>query len=155
MKLIETGFNKRIRARILRLNSIADYNEEIEQNFSFDWSKEESNEIYKLEDLDNSLIVGLMSISNFQKEYRLHVNLIESSILNRGTLKRIKNIPHCLLSYACKQSFALGYDGFVSLYPKTDLINYYKKEYGFEQVGRYLAVYGKTSYQLIKEYLDE
>ena len=100
-------------------------------------------------------IAKFIKYINIPEEYRLHINLLEASIPNRGKTKQIKNIPHCLISYACKQAFALGYDGFVSLYPKTKLIHYYRREYGFQQFGRQLAIYGKESFKLIKEYLDE
>jgi len=114
-----------------------------------------SKEVFSLTTRNDYRIVGLMSLTIINEEYRIHVNLIESSINNRGNIKRLKNIPHCLISFAAKQSFALGFDGFVSLYPKTELIKYYINEYGFEKIGSQLAIYGQTSYELIQKYLDE
>jgi hypothetical protein len=155
VKLIRTDSNQLIEARVSKLTSVSDFKSQLLKTFSFDWEIEESNEIFRLENIRNNEILGLMSIKNISEEYRIHINLIESNALDRGKKKRIKNIPHCLISYACKQSFALGYDGFVSLYPKTELIDYYMREYGFEQFGRHLAIYGSKSFELIREFLDE
>ena len=153
MNLIEVNTNRNVKAKIRRLRDTVAI--EIEANFSFNWELEESNELFNLTQSVGNEIIGLISITTIAEELRIHINLIESSIHNRGESKIIKNIAHCLISYACKQSFALGYDGFVSLYPKTELIDYYINEFGFEQFGRHLAVYGKNSYVLINKYLDE
>lgn len=51
------------------------------------------------------------------------------------------------------QSFNQGYKGFVSLTPKTRLIDYYIQQYGFFQYGRNLAIEGEASMNLIKKYL--
>lgn len=155
MKLIDKQSEKRIKARISKLNLTKSIKKELEQNFTFDWELEKKNDVFKLEKIVGEEILGLISLENISKELRIHINLLESSVTNRGKKKQIKNIAHCLIAFACKQSFALGYDGFVSLYPKTELIKYYVDEYKFEQLGRYLAIYGNTSYNLINEYLDE
>lgn len=155
MKLFNVKSNELIKAKITRINTVKGIKGELNKNFTFDWKLEEVNELYKLEIILEEEVLGLMSLLVIPNEYRVHINLLESSIQNRGKNKQVKNIAHCLIAYACKQSFALGYDGFVSLYPKTELIRYYVNEYNFEKFGRYLALYGSASYNLIKEYLDE
>ena len=155
MKILEAKSRNKVKAKISSLSSLKGIKNEVASNFSFDWGIEVGNEIFKLEILEKKEIIGLMSIIDISEEYRIHINLLESSIQNRGKGKEIKNIAHSLIAFACKQSFSLGYDGFVSLYPKTELIEYYMKEYGFEQFGKYLAIYGSASYNLIKEYLDD
>ena len=47
-----------------------------------------------------------------------------------------------------------GYGGFVSLIPKTQLIDY-RSIYGFEQYGRQMAVFYERSQAIIKKYLDD
>lgn len=155
MKLFNTKSRIRVKSKISSLSSLKGVKKELKSNFSFDWELEIQNEVFKLESIEDKEIIGLMSIMNIGEEYRIHINLLESSIPNRGKGKQIENIAHCLIAFACKQSFSLGYDGFVSLYPKTELIEYYMKEYKFERFGKYLAIYGSTSYNLIKEYLDD
>lgn len=153
MRIVEVNTKKEIKAEIRRLNPSAVELETIKADFSFNWNLENDKEIFSLNISQENKIVGLMSLRNIKEELRIHIDLIESSLTNRGKDKRFRNIPHCLISYAAKQSFALGYDGFVSLYPKTELIRYYKSEYGFEQFGSQLAIYGQTSIELIQKFL--
>lgn len=90
---------------------------------------------------------------DFPKEYRIHINLLEVSSENVGSKKQYRNIAGCLLAYCCRLSFEKGYNGFVSLIPKTQLIRHYQETYGFEQFGRQLAVYATGSERLIQKYL--
>lgn len=155
MKLFKAGTKIRVKAKISSLSSFKGIEGELASNFSFDWKLEALNEVFKLENIESKEIIGLISTINISDEYRIHINLLESSISNRGKDKKIENIAHNLIAFTCKQSFSLGYDGFVSLYPKTELVDYYIKEYKFEQIGNYLAIYGNASYNLITEYLDD
>lgn len=153
MQIVEVKTKKKVKVEINRLVQPLTDLETINTDFSFNWALEKKNEISGLSTLNDGRIIGLMSLRNIKEELRIHIELIESSLPNRGKDKRFRNIPHCLISYAAKQSFALGYDGFVSLYPKTELIKYYKNEYGFEQFGSQLAIYGQTSYELVQKFL--
>ena len=153
MNLIDAKSGEQIRGKIELFMPSKIESAKIKDLFSFNWDKEKAEEVFSLTRIDHNEVVGLMSTTNIIDELRVQINLIESSILNRGKGKIVKNIPHCLISFAAKQSFALGYDGFVSLYPKTELIDYYKNEYGFDNVGNQLAIYGKTSFELIQKYL--
>lgn len=122
------------------------------KNFGFDWISESKYELYKIRILGQEEILGLISIIDIPKEFRIHINLLESSKKYRGKNKEIKNIPGCLISYCCKLAFEKGYDGFVSLIPKTKLVSYYQKNYGFVQVGTQMAVFMEKSELLIKKY---
>lgn len=44
---------------------------------------------------------------------------------------------------------------FVSLEPKTLLIDHYQAKYGFRQYGRYLGIEGPASQTLINKYLGD
>ena len=59
-----------------------------------------------------------------------------------------------LIAWACRLAFINGYYGFVSLIPKTSLIEYYKNAYSFEQFGRQLAIDTEKAHSLIKKYLE-
>ncbi|MFT5914251.1 MAG: hypothetical protein ACJAWV_004410 [Flammeovirgaceae bacterium] len=52
-------------------------------------------------------------------------------------------------------SFSKGYDGFVSLYPKTQLVKYYHKKFGFMQMGRNMVVFMEIAQSIIEKYLKD
>ena len=121
-------------------------------DFKFDWSKESKYLIFQIGIKNESEILGLMSIIDVPREFRIHINLIESSRKHRGKTKLIDNIPGCLISYTCKLAFEKGYDGFVSLIPKTQLIAYYHEKFGFVQVGTQMAIFNDAARSLILKY---
>lgn len=122
------------------------------RNFKFDWLKESKYLILQINMKGETEILGLMSITDIPKEFRIHINLIESAAKHRGKGKQIDNIAGCLISYCCKLAFKKGYDGFVSLIPKTQLIQYYQKTYGFVQVGTHMAVLNEQARLIISKY---
>jgi hypothetical protein len=130
----------------------------IRQNkeFIFDWEFEQTDELYKfhLKD-DEHQILGLLSVKDYPEELRLHINLIEVIKSQVGKVKTLDNIAGCLLAYACALAFKRGYEGFVSLQPKTRLIDLYQDKYGFRQYGRLLAVEYASSKQLIDKYIGD
>ncbi|MCB9304831.1 MAG: hypothetical protein H6566_29735 [Lewinellaceae bacterium] len=126
------------------------------KEFNFDWGLERSNEVYKifLVDKDDE-ILGLMSLIDYPGEYRIHLNLIEVGKSNRGKSKSVENIAGCLIAFACHIAFDRDYFGFVSLQPKTQLMELYQEKYGFRQYGRLLAVEQESSKALIDKYLND
>lgn len=124
--------------------------------FIFDWELEQSTELYKLylKD-DESQILGLLSLKDYPEELRIHINLIEVIKSQVGKTKTLDNIAGCLIAYACVLAFNRGYEGFVSLQPKTRLIDLYQDKYGFRQFGRLLAVEYEISKQLIDKYIGD
>lgn len=125
------------------------------QQYIFDWSEESENEVFKifLKDQDDR-ILGLISLVDLPNEYRIHINLIEIGRDNRGKDKEIENIAGCLIAFACQLAFDKNYFGFVSLKPKTRLVDLYQNKYGFRQFGRLLAVEQVSAMSLINKYLD-
>jgi len=126
------------------------------KEFIFDWELEQSTELYKLylKD-DESQILGLLSLKDYPEELRIHINLIEVIKSQVGKTKTLDNIAGCLIAYACALAFSRGYEGFVSLQPKTRLIDLYQDKYGFRQYGRLLAVEYEISKQLIDKYIGD
>ena len=124
------------------------------KEFVFDWELEQPIELYKLylKD-DESQILGLLSLKDYPEELRIHINLIEVIKSQVGKLKTLDHIAGCLIAYACALAFSRGYEGFVSLQPKTRLIDLYQDKYGFRQYGRLLAVEYEISKQLIDKYI--
>lgn len=66
----------------------------------------------------------------------VRVQLLESSIPHVGSDKLWRAIAGSLLAFAAQLSFNLGFEGFLDLSAKTHLIEHYRNEYGFEQIGR-------------------
>ncbi len=151
---------KRIRPEKLEeaeISQIAGGDEKIiksSKQFKFNWKLEKENDIYKIYLVDNEdTILGLISLIDIPAELRIHINLIEVSFENVGKEKKYDWIAGCLIAFACAMSIEKAYGGFVSLIPKTKLINHYCKKYGFKQFGRQLAVDNQESVDLVKKYL--
>lgn len=125
------------------------------KDFEFAWRKEQENEVYKIYLLDNERdILGVMSLIDVPEEYRIHLNLIEVNKKQQGKTKEIDFVAGCLIAFAADIAFQRGYFGFVSLHPKTQLIEVYKKKYGFRQYGRFMGIEQVASDQLITKYLS-
>ena len=153
MHLIDKKTGKKLDAIIEKMMKSAVKKLKGNKNFLFDWSFEVENDVYRIMLMEEEKILGLVSIIDYPKEFRLHINLLESSKAYRGEHKILENIPGCLIAFVCQLSFEKGYEGFVSLIPKTELINYYNEKYGFEQIGNQMAVYYELSNSIINKYL--
>lgn len=121
--------------------------------FQFDWSLERANEVYSIRNVGNDELLGLISLIDVAEEFRIHINLIESSIKHQGKDKEIDGIPGCLIGFTCEMSFKKGYDGFVSLTPKTRLAKHYHEKFGFLHMGINMFVFEETSHAIIQKYL--
>lgn len=155
MKLIESHSKKEIEGEISRISLKELKKLKKNKDFSFDWSLESDNQVFKITIKEQEEILGIASIIDFPEEFRIHINLIEASKLHRGKQKPIQNIIGCLIAYICQISFKRGYEGFVSLTPKTKLVDYYRNNYGFQQMGTQMAVYYEISNSLILKYIGD
>ncbi|THH35627.1 hypothetical protein [Neolewinella litorea] len=125
-------------------------------DFQFDWTVEKANEVYKISLVDEAAtVLGVMSLTDVPEEFRIHLNLIEVADTQRGKKKTIDNVAGCLIAFACRLAFARGYLGFVSLQPKTKLIQYYQAAYGFRQYGRLLGIEQDGAISLIQKYRED
>lgn len=154
IKEVETG--KLLEVRIGQLKP-KEYNMVRESGqFIFDWSLEgeKKNDLYKIYPIDKEdQILGLLSLKDIREELRININLIEVSKINIGKVKKYDRIAGCVLAYASQLAFERSYDGFVSLTPKTRLIDHYCAVYGFQQYGRQLGLGYEAAIKLIKKYL--
>lgn len=126
---------------------------ERDKRFGFKWIKEKSQIVHKIRLSVEKRILGLLSIEDIPKELRLHIRLIEVNANDIGRQKEYENIAGCLIAFTCKQSFKKNYDGFVSLYSKTELRKLYTEKYGFQELGMNLYTELSNSEELIKKYL--
>ncbi|MFT5647034.1 MAG: hypothetical protein ACI976_001723 [Aureispira sp.] len=154
MKIINTHTNKEYVGEIEKVKKSDVQKLKGNKNFSFDWSLEVENDVYKVKREGKNETLGLMSLSDIPKEKRIHINLIEASKENVGKGKKFKNIAGNLLAFACKMAFKKGYDGFVSLLPKSKIIVIYIG-YGFKAFGKNLAIFMTASKNLISKYLGD
>ncbi|MBK6640676.1 MAG: hypothetical protein KBH11_07515 [Bacteroidia bacterium] len=123
------------------------------KQFKFKWNTESKYEVYKLYITESEEIVGLMSLQDWPKELRLEIRLIESSKDNVGSHKKYDRIAGSLIAFACGTSFERGYNGFISLVPKTALRSYYINEYGMEEAGKSVYSDTRNSAKLLDKYL--
>jgi hypothetical protein len=156
MKILHTATGEYKDAEVVR---VAEKDYDYIKNcgrFVFDWRTENQRgfEVYKiaLKEREHH-ILGLLSLRDIQQELRIHVNSVEVSSENIGAGKIYDRIAGSLLGFACQLAFEKSYDGFVSLIPKTDLIDHYCQKYGFSRVGKSLAVEGASSLAIIQNYL--
>jgi len=155
MNLIDNKTNKQLNGVIEQVTKDDLKRIKKDRNFGFNWEIEGDRELYKIRLLKSKEILGLISLIDYQEEFRIHINLVESSKKYRGKDKSILHIPGCLIAYACKLSFKRGYEGFVSLTPKTQLKKYYNKIYGFIPIGIQMAVLEEISEAIIKKYIGD
>jgi len=126
------------------------------EDFGFDWSEESDYEVYKIFLINKSEeILGVTSLKDIPGEYRIHLNLIEVSKKHQGKTKEIDRIAGCLIAFSVAAAFKRGYDGFVSLEPKTRLIDLYQDKYSFRQYGRYLGIEGDNAINLVNQYFED
>ena len=154
MKLLDVGSGVQFEAEINPVEESDLHTISHSGQFVFDWTTEENFTVYKITEQYEDEILGLMSIIDVSEEFRIHINLIESSNDNKGAAKKVDWITGCMIAFAAQISFEKGYQGFVSLLPKTVLIDYYIKKYGFSQYGRNLAIDTRGSIKLIQKYLS-
>lgn len=154
MNLIDKKTSKILNAIIEKVEIIELSKLQKNKNFTFNWSLESNKEVYKIKIKEKKEILGLISLIDYPNEFRIHINLIESSKQYRGKNKSILHIPGCLIAFSCRLAFKKGYEGFVSLIPKTKLIKYYQS-YGFVQIGTQMAIYGEIANQLILKHIGD
>lgn len=158
MKLLDIETQNVIEAEILEVEDEDFQLIRASGQFQFDWTEEKENLLFKIVSVMEEAeagqeILGLLSLTDIPEEFRVHINLVETSDENKGKNKKIDWIAGCLLAFAVQISFAKGYLGFTSLVPKTELIALYVKKYGFSQYGRQLAIEGKKAIALVQKYL--
>lgn len=103
---------------------------------SFNWDAYKAKEIYKLRLAEDDTILGIMCLADHPGNgfNAIEIELLEVSVENRGKAKKMVNIAGCLIAFACREAFKRGYEGWVFLVPKTNLIVHYQAQYGFTHI---------------------
>lgn len=156
MALIDRSSGEPLEAIIRRLVETDYLGIKADPHFLFDWEKERNHEVYKITLLDKEQqTLGLISLIDFPDELRIHITLIEVSQDQVGKHKTIDHIAETLFAFACSLAFKRGYDGFVSLIPKTKLIDWYQTKYGFLRYGNMLGLNEGAARTLIETYWND
>ena len=153
MKILHRGTGKLVEAVIVLVEEEDWKIIEKDKRFGFKWIKEKKQIVHMIRLAVEKRILGLLSIEDIPKELRIHIRLIEVNSDDVGRQKDYENIAGCLIAFTCKQSFKKNYDGFVSLYSKTELKKLNTEKYGFEELGMNLYTELSNSEDLIKKYL--
>ena len=124
-------------------------------NWQFDWKfeyKQREREVYKLTIVNNQQVLqGLISVEI--KEDHVYMHLVESAPFNKGKTKMYSGVPGNLVAFACKLSFQRGYEGNVSFFSKTKLVQHYIDSLGAIQVGgRIMIIDTIAALKLINKY---
>lgn len=121
----------------------------------FDWKyelKQPEREVYKLTIVNNtSIIQGVVSLEI--RSSHVYMHLIESAPFNKGKTKLYAGVPGNLVAFACRLSFQRGFEGNVSFFSKTQLIDHYVKTLGaFHVGGRVMIINEQAALILINKY---
>jgi len=128
------------------------------KGWKFDWKaelKESDRQVFKLTIINNqSIIQGLMSISDYGDHFYLH--LVESAPFNLGSKKLYQGVPGNLFAFACKISWDKGYEGFVAFQSKTKLIEHYETTLGATHIGGHkMIIFPPAALKLIEQYFKK
>lgn len=152
MKILDVAEGSEVEAVILPITA-ADFTQiKRGKRFAFDW-REPKGSIFKLVQRGSQEILGLVSLIEQKEKESVEIELLEVSKENQGKDKQKDRIAGCLIAYACRLSVKLGFDGWVYLFPKTELMKHYHTKYGFIPFGVCMASDDLNSQKLIKTYL--
>lgn len=133
-------------------------------DWEFDWSRPErfGYEVFALKADGDDRIQGMIALKPVPYNYAVHVELAESAPHNnmhllrkQGKAKEYDGVGAHLFAEACRQSYDLGYGGFVYFRAKTDLISHYQTELGARLINpqeRVMAIDEAAAIKLIKRY---
>lgn len=130
----------------------------IANDWVFDWQHEllqVNHEIFKLiTRKDPSIIHGLISIT--LEDDHVMVQLIESSLFNKGKDKLFSGVAGNLMAFACKSSFEKGFGSYVVFVAKTKLIEHYEKSLGAKRLyGNRMFLDSTAACALVRSYFKD
>lgn len=127
----------------------------IEAGWNFIWNDSYNENSLKLAAWLDDELQGLIEYERMFNEMFNEVRLIESAPHNVGKHKIYGNVPGTLFATVAQDAFEQGFDGFVVLEAKSNLINHYILKYGAKLThGRRLVFDAAASNKLIEEFLN-
>jgi hypothetical protein len=128
------------------------------QGWAFNWAREAvtaGRRVYQLNTVANPTIIhGLISLE--AKPDHVFMHLVESAGFNKGRDKVYLGVLGNLVAFACRWSFELGCDGFVSFDSKTSLKPHYTKVLGAAELSGLRMYLGTpAAAALVKRYYPD
>jgi len=134
MNVIETSTGKKHFIDIIHLEE-GEFKSLKRSQFFFDWKVEQGFEVYKLQIVGKSEILGLISLERIPKEWRVHIRLLTVSEENKGREKKYDKIAGNLIAFAAKIAVRdYGEYACVSLRSKSDITKHYISKYNMTLV---------------------
>lgn len=129
-----TGQEYKTQYALISLNELKKLPKE---GWNFNWLKSFNNgyQVYELKLFNNETIEGLISIKLEYNMQAIEIDLVESSLHNRGKKGKYLGVGGHLFAIAAKISFEAGFEGFVVFTAKSNLINHYKNILKAKQIG--------------------
>lgn len=103
------------------------------KNWQFNWVDDDLNEteIYKLCIKDDTIIQGLIALTDFKRDKAIYVNIAESAPHNFGKQKEYRGVGGHLFAIAADVSMKKGYGGYFFMDAKNlDLVKHYHEILG-------------------------
>ncbi|MFY0607663.1 MAG: N-acetyltransferase [Cyclobacteriaceae bacterium] len=152
MVVISSAYGKEYKVEIEAVQT-NDYKSITKSRYFFDWKEEQPQEIYKLNIVGSSDILGLVSVERIPEEWRIHIRLITVSKENKGSNKEYENIAGNLITFISKIAVReYGDLACVSLKPKGTIAQHYIDKYGMNITGMTLSVEIDEILELINIY---
>ncbi|MFK7786020.1 MAG: N-acetyltransferase [Crocinitomicaceae bacterium] len=152
MYIINTESTDLIDIEILPIEE-RDFDRIEEDRYFFNWREEEDYHVYKLMISGRDDILGLASFGFIDEESRVEIRLLAVSSENRGERKKYDRIAGCLIGFAARIALRMYRTlPCLSLEPKTELREYYKKKYYMKDGGRSVFCDGIDLVKLSMEY---
>ena len=140
MKIIDTSTGEKHSVDILPVE-IDEFKTLRKGRYFFDWRIEKNQEVYKLQIIGSSDILGLVSIERIPQEWRIHIRLLTVSKENKGNEKKYDKIPGNLIAYVAKIAIReFGELACVSLRPKSQIAQHYIDKYNMNITGMTLSI---------------
>jgi hypothetical protein len=148
IKRRETGEEFETIVELITLEEI-----KILNDWQFNWASERiKRNVFKLSKIiEPDVIQGLISLEQ-QKGY-IYVNIVENAPFNMGKTGVYQGVGGNLFAYACKVSFEMGFDGYVTFDAKTQLIKHYTTHLGAQLISsQRMVIDTLAATQLFKKY---
>lgn len=140
MKIVEVSTGIEFEIQILPIKN-TDFKLLGKERYFFNWRNERNYEIYKLQKVNSSDILGLISIEPIPNEWRIHIRLLTVSKENKGNQKKYDKIAGNLMAHVAKIAVAeFGELACVSLKPKTKIAKHYINKYNMNLTGATISI---------------
>jgi len=140
MTIIETSSRVEHQIEITPIEDV-DYKVLTKSRYFFDWKVEQAYEVYKLQIVGSSEILGLISLERIPDEWRVHIRLLTVSMENKGKDKKYDKIAGNLIAFSLKIAVSEYAEyACVSLRPKSQIAEHYIDKYNMISTGMTLSI---------------